>query len=701
MAVRFAAACFTLALITFAVVPAGAQQECSKDIPSVHRNVIIFVADGLRPRSVNKSDTRTLWRVQRDGVSFIDSHALYPTVTTANASALATAHALGDTGDFANVIWTQKAVGVPTRSVTPFLEDDRTLRDLYARTRAGEGSYMAQQTLLAAACKKGYNTASIGKLGPTAIQAISELPLTEGDFGIPHSIIVDDLTGWFDDRGLLGPPVNEDFFKDFQDAKVSLLATQRGKATRADNGYPGNDTMPGTFSPNLAQVSYFTTVLTRVVLPRFQKDFMNDNRPFVLVFWSRDPDGTQHNQGDSPKKVALKDRTSAINGPTSKSAVKNVDDALEQVLKWIDIYGLTEYTDVIVVADHGFSTISKQPLDGSQKAVATGCSTQMTIDQVPRGFLPPGFLAIDIAHRFKTKLYDPNAPSLYTGTYRLLFNFDSGDEDCRHRDSAAHPTEGNGLIGGSGRIDDESSSDLIVAANGGSDLIYMPRSRSGRISIEELCAFLRDQNYVDGLFVDDQHYKVPAGTLGMSEIGLTGRADPRPAIVVNFKSFSTVDSKDEYERIQNMVEIADSDLQQGQGMHGSFSRADTWNYMAAIGPHFKSHYVDHRPVSNMDVAQTVATLLGLGWTEERTKGRTLYEALAWDPPLHPFGQRHEKEKVFYGMKVAKSDAGRYRTVVLYQRLGDHMYYDEACFTDRTDLNDQESGKPLNPSPCLR
>ncbi len=27
--------------------------------------------------------------------------------------------------------------------------------------------------------------------------------------------------------------------------------------------------------------------------------FKARNKPFVLVFWSRDPDGTQHNQGDS------------------------------------------------------------------------------------------------------------------------------------------------------------------------------------------------------------------------------------------------------------------------------------------------------------------------------------------------------------------------------------------------------------------
>ncbi len=53
-----------------------------------------------------------------------------------------------------------------------------------------------------------------------------------------------------------------------------------------------------------------------MLLPRFKES----GKPFVLVFWSRDPDGTQHNQGDSLGKV-----TPGINGPTSLAAIRNVD----------------------------------------------------------------------------------------------------------------------------------------------------------------------------------------------------------------------------------------------------------------------------------------------------------------------------------------------------------------------------------------
>ena len=48
----------------------------------------------------------------------------------------------------------------------------------------------------------------------------------------------------------------------------------------------------------------------------------------------------------------------------------------------------------------------------------------------------------------------------------------------------------------------------------------------------------------------------------------------------------------------------------GQGMHGSISRADTRNFMAAIGPDFKG-LCRSRPISNADINPTLALILGL------------------------------------------------------------------------------------------
>ena len=63
-------------------------------------------------------------------------------------------------------------------------------------------------------------------------------------------------------------------------------------------------------------------------------------------------------------------------------------------------------------------------------------------------------------------------------------------------------------------------------------------------------------------------------------------------------------------------------------MHGSFSRAETMNFMAAIGPDFKRGFVDPAPVSNADIGRTIAQILGLTIKPHgRLLGRVIAEAM--------------------------------------------------------------------------
>jgi hypothetical protein len=135
---------------------------------------------------------------------------------------------------------------------------------------------------------------------------------------------------------------------------------------------------------------------------------------------------------------------------------------------------------------------------------------------------------------------------------------------------------------------------------------------------------LTTQAYVSAIFVNDALGDI-AGALPFSDIGYRG-ASPvfQPAIVVSFKSIAGDCPNPEL----CALEVADTGLQQGQGMHGSFSRADTHNFMAAIGPDFKSGFKDPDPVSNADVAPTVAEILGLHPIAiGRLTGRPMSEAL--------------------------------------------------------------------------
>src|SRR3954470_4278728 len=94
------------------------QVEAAAD-PRPH-NVILFVPDGLRALSVTPESAPTMASVRDKGVHFKNSHSLFPTFTTANASAMATGHFFGDTGDYSNTVYTGRPVAAAGDSVTPF-----------------------------------------------------------------------------------------------------------------------------------------------------------------------------------------------------------------------------------------------------------------------------------------------------------------------------------------------------------------------------------------------------------------------------------------------------------------------------------------------------------------------------------------------------------------------------------------------------
>jgi hypothetical protein len=581
-------------------------------------NVILFVPDGLRGRIVSPETAPAMAEVRDRGVNFKNSHSLFPTFTTANASAMATGHYLGDTGDFSNSIYTGYPVAAAGGTVTPFLEVDPVLADVDEHFG---GDYLNEETILKMARVKGFSTAALGKVGPTLIFDHTD---KIGADGI-HSIVIDDATG-----GKNGVPLSEEMKAALAKAGLPLATPPRG-----DNGKVGDAKTPGTLVPNTAQQAYFVDIATKVVLPMFKAR----NKPFVLVFWSRDPDGSQHNQGDSLNTV-----TPGINGPTSLAGIKNADDNLAALRKALDELGLAADTNILIASDHGFSTISKES--------KTSLAAKASFEDTPKDFLPMGFVALDLAKALDLPLFDPN------------------DNNAKVADGA-HPKAGNGLLG------DPLKPDLVVATNGGSDLIYLPKGDK-KLADRTIKALL-DQDYVSGLFVDDKLGRFP-GTLPLSQINLKGKAvTPTPSIVVNFRSYA--EGCDEPTNCS--VEIADTVLRQGQGMHGSFGRGDTLNFMAAIGPDFKAGYVDPLPVNNADVGMTIAQLMGLRPTNNGgLTGRVMSEALPNGIIL----------KSADGTITSKPAANGLQTVVKFQRVLSQRYFDVAGFPGRTVGLDADAGK---------
>ena len=59
------------------------------------RNVVLFIADGLRALSVTPQSAPTFAAVRDEGVNLSNPHALFPTFTMPNSSGMATGHYLG------------------------------------------------------------------------------------------------------------------------------------------------------------------------------------------------------------------------------------------------------------------------------------------------------------------------------------------------------------------------------------------------------------------------------------------------------------------------------------------------------------------------------------------------------------------------------------------------------------------------------
>ncbi len=539
--------------------PAQAQESSSPP-----HNIIIFVADGLRYGSVDQANMPNMARLKAQGVDFSNSHSLFPTVTTVNASAIATGHYIGDTGDFGNIIYTGRPMDSLKGGTLGFLENDQLLAEMNQKFG---GNYLGETSLIAAARAKGWQTAIIGKEGPARIQDSTATP--------DQTLIVDDSTGG--PNGLALPSWFEAGMK-----SVGLAPP-----------------LPAATVPNTAQEDWMARAATGIVLPHFK----DEAKPFILLFWSRDPDFSQHNGKDS-----IGNTMPGINGPTGRAGTHNADAMLGMLLARLKALGLDRTTDVFVTADHGFTTTTHQ--DGPRE-------------------LPNGFLLGDLSK------------------------------------ALALPQAKPGMLGR-----DPAHPDLLVAPNGGFDLIYLP-SRNAQSLAGRVVEFLAGQDYVSGIFVNDALGRI-RGTLPMGPLNLTGSArTPVPAIYVSYRSFAGPCA----DKDMCTIGISDTPLATGQGNHGGFSRAETHNFMAAIGPDFKKAFSDPAPVSNADIAPTLAHLMGFdlpAWG--KLVGRVASEALMGGKPVQV-----EKHRL-----VSEPDPNSGAVTVLEgQSVGETRYFDAAGFEGRT------------------
>jgi hypothetical protein len=132
--------------------------------------------------------------------------------------------------------------------------------------------------------------------------------------------------------------------------------------------------------------------------------------------------------------------------------------------------------------------------------------------------------------------------------------------------------------------------------------------------------FLQSHEEYGVIFVDERYGDIP-GTLPLSVVHLENAEGRNPDIVVGY-------TYDEHAMAQGMpgIEFQGVAGHISRGMHGSFSPIDVHNTLLAFGPHFRESFTDTLPSGNVDVAPTVAKILGIDLPD--ADGRPLLEALA-------------------------------------------------------------------------
>jgi len=576
------------------------------------RRVIVVVWDGLRPISVTAEETPRLAALRdRDGVDFREQHAVYPTVTMMNAASLATGAYPATHGFFGNTVYWPGPVGKGadgaaidfTRPV--FTEDYGVLTALDDDARRHSGALLRTETLLQAAHAAGLKTAVIGKSGPAFIQDYEE----DGALGV----ILDENLAF---------PLS--FAKALQSARLPLpKATVKypypdGSITlSSDNGDPTATTTSvlvtlkdGTTpdprstrgSAHLAKNRYLMNVFRDYVLEHVD--------PALSIVWLRDPDTTEHSYGPGGVPII--------------SALQDQDALLVTLLNKLAAIGKLSDTDIIVMSDHGHSTVAGDPTifpprlltgaDGS--GVVDGVSTKgysvsgavRTADLLTRAGVPHVYDGVSC-------VYAPGlAGTTVQGVSLYATRIDRDGELCGKA--------GERYLTPSYRVPHALPGDaIVVAPNGGSEYFYVTSRDPARV--RELVARLQERVVYGAIFVSDRYGAVP-GTLSLARLRLEPPghgSPPTPDVIASFDWNETA-------RTATVRDVPGSEYASAlnyRGMHGSSSPIDLHNTLIAAGPDFRSGFADHYPSGNVDVAPTIARILALELPH--ADGRVLEEAL--------------------------------------------------------------------------
>ena len=262
------------------------------------QHVVVVVWDGMRPDFIAPQYCPTLYSLATNGVFFRNHHPSFISTTEVNGAALATGMYPGQNGILANLDYHPELSilgSVATESVDSIRRGDFLSGGKYIRT-------------------------------PTIPEILHQA-------GIATIIAGSKPVALFHDRSIRRNTAAEKNSVTLHDGKTLPRAAGEGLAkVNDDKAFPTNITQP-----NLGQDNWTTRSLVR--------SLWSKGIPKYTLLWLSDPDKSQHETG--------------VGSSTALAGIEASDNNLAEVIKTLKDKGVWEKTDLMVVSDHGFSTISK------------------------------------------------------------------------------------------------------------------------------------------------------------------------------------------------------------------------------------------------------------------------------------------------------------------------------------------------------
>src|SRR5471032_849944 len=281
---------FAVSLVMLLGLPVFAQG------PSRASLQMLFVIDGLRPDSITAAETPNLYRLKTEGVSFENSHSVFPTVTRVNSASLSTGMQPARHSILGNQIYipaVDPAKAFPNDNFEPLLKMDAVF----------PGRIVLVPSIAEMTAESGhrYIAVSSGSTGSALLMA----PRAPRGSGIV---------------------INGDFYGGASAGWPESVASEvKKRFDRPPKKGGGNEAYD-------AQVDWSMRVLREYVLP--------DLKPDIAYVWVTEPDHAQHVNG--------------AGAPESKASIRNVDRNIGMVLETLGHLGLGGRTNIMVVSDHGF-----------------------------------------------------------------------------------------------------------------------------------------------------------------------------------------------------------------------------------------------------------------------------------------------------------------------------------------------------------